>query len=137
MCMNKDSMLNLAMLIVRVIVGGLAIVHGSQKLFGMFDGIGIDGTAKMIEGFGFPEPYVLAVAWAAAEFAGGIFLVFGILARLAATAVFALVVIQLWKANLTFSLLLQSSEIEYNLLVIAACIPVMLLGGGSWSVWDV
>ena len=31
----------------------------------------------------------------------------------------------------------QSGGIEYNLLIIGSSIPLILIGGGSWSVWDV
>ena len=135
--MSKDTMLNLSMLMLRLILGGIFIVHGAQKLFGMFDGIGVEGTAKMVEGLGFSNAYTLAVAWASTEFVSGILLVLGILSRAAGAVIFFLLAVQLWKANLSFGLFLQSSEIEHNLVVLAACIPLVLLGGGSWSVWDV
>ena len=135
--MSKDTMLNLSMLMLRLIIGAVFIVHGAQKLFGMFDGVGVEGTAKMIEGFGFSNPYTLAVVWGSTEFVGGIMLVLGIMSRVAGAAIFSLLVIQLWKANMAFSLFFQSSEVEHNLVVLAACIPLVLIGGGSWSVWDV
>jgi putative oxidoreductase len=134
---NKDNMLNLSLFVLRMILGAIFIVHGAQKLFGMFDGMGIEGTAKMLEGFGFANADILALVWASVEFAGGIFLVLGITARWAALAVAFFMVAQLWKANLAYGLLVQSGEFEHTVLLITSCVPVILLGGGSWSVWDV
>jgi putative oxidoreductase len=71
------------------------------------------------------------------EFVGGIFLVMGILARWAAAALVFTVIVQLWKSSLVYGVFVQDVGIEYGLLIIGACIPLILLGGGSWSVWDV
>ncbi len=135
--MGKENMLNLSMFILRGVLGAIFILQGAQNLFGMFDGIGVEGTAKMLEGYGFANAQTLAIIWACAEFASGIFLVLGMMSRWAALAVASLTTIHLWKTNLAYGLLLQGGDMERNLLIIAACIPIILLGGGSWSVWDV
>ncbi|MFC1570248.1 DoxX family protein [Candidatus Omnitrophota bacterium] len=135
--MKRESLLDLSMFILRLIIGAIFIAHGAQKLFGMFNGIGIEGTTKIIEGLGWPEPYLVAVAWGCIEFVGGIFLAFGILARWAAVAIVLTMLVRLWEINLAYGFFVQEGGIEYNLLVIGACVPLILLGGGSWSVWDV
>ena len=135
--MKKENLLNLSLLILRIIVGSIFIVHGAQKLFGMFNGIGIDGTAKMIESLGMYSPYVLAIIWAAIEFIGGIFLILGALARWAAIAIVCAVLVLWWKTSLVYGFFVQDGSVEYNFLITGACIPIILLGGGSWSVWDI
>jgi len=135
--MEKIKYFNVSMFLLRLIVGTIFIVHGAQKLFGMFDGIGLDGTAKLVAGLGLPEPYILAVIWGSVEFIGGIFLMLGVLARWAAVAIVLTVFIYLCRMGFTYSSLFQYSIIEYNMVIIGACIPVIMMGGGSWSVWDV
>jgi len=135
--MKKENLLNFSMLTLRVIIGTIFVVHGAQKLFGMFDGIGIEGTARMMEGLGMSQPCLIASVWGYVEFIGGICLILGILARWSAVAIIITVFIQLWKVNFIYGFFIQNSDIEYNLLVIGACVPIILLGGGSWSVWDV
>ena len=44
--------MNVALLVLRVVVGGLFIGHGSQKLFGWFGGHGPKGTATFFENLG-------------------------------------------------------------------------------------
>ena len=135
--MKKENMMDLAMFLVRIIIGVVFAAHGAQKLFGMFNGIGLEGTARMMEGMGMAQPYVVASVWASIEFVGGIFLLFGILVRYSAAAMVLTMIIRMWKINLAYGFFIQDGGVEYNLLVIAACMPLILLGGGSWSVWDV
>ena len=134
--MKKENMLDLAMLFTRVILGVVFAAHGAQKLFGMFNGIGLEGAARIMEVMGMPWPYVAASVWASIEFVGGIFLIFGVLARFSAAAIAITMIIRMWKINLVYGFFIQDGGIEYNLLVIAVCIPLILLGGGKWSVWD-
>ena len=136
MNMTRDGRIDFSMFVLRTILGALFVVTGAQKLFGMFGGIGFEGTVKMIEGLGFPYPYIVAGLWAGIEFTGGIFLVLGIMARWSSAAIVIVTLIRIWKVNIIYGSFIQSGGVEYNLLVIAACIPLILMGGGSWSVWD-
>jgi putative oxidoreductase len=73
-----------APVILRVFLGLLFFIHGSQKMFGAFGGAGIAGTAAFFEKFGiFPGLFWTWVV-TIVEFFGGIFLVFGFLTRIAA-----------------------------------------------------
>lgn len=72
------------LLLIRVMVGIVGIFHGSQKLFGLFGGPGIDGFAGYLGSLGIPAPVVSAWLTGLAEFAGGLLLVLGIVPRIAA-----------------------------------------------------
>jgi putative oxidoreductase len=135
--MKNENLFNLSMLILRIVLGAIFVAHGAQKLFGTFDGIGLEGTSKMVEGLGFGNAYSIALIWACIEFIGGIFLILGILARGSAFAIALTMLIRLWKINIMYGFFIQNGGIEYGLLIIGACIPLILMGGGSWSVWDV
>ncbi|MBU1084210.1 MAG: DoxX family protein [Candidatus Omnitrophota bacterium] len=135
--MEKTKFFNISMFLIRLVIGSIFIIHGSQKLFGMFNGIGLDGTSKLVEVLGFPEPYMFAEIWGCIEFLGGIFLLLGVMARWAAVAIASTVLIYMCKVDLAYSSLFQYSVVEYNAVIIGACVPVILMGGGSWSVWDI
>ena len=45
-------MRNLAVLLFRLVLGGLLAAHGAQKLFGWFKGPGIEGTSGFMEMLG-------------------------------------------------------------------------------------
>lgn len=69
---------NLALLAIRLGVGGTMIAHGTQKLFGWFDGPGLDGTAEGFRQMGFPDPKRAAQLSGLAEAAGGASLALGV-----------------------------------------------------------
>ena len=63
----------------RIIIGGLFIMHGAQKLFGSFEGPGMENFANFVG-----LSTTVACIPATVEFVGGIFLVIGLLTRWAA-----------------------------------------------------
>lgn len=135
--MKQENSLNLSMLILRFVLGVIFMAHGAQKLFGMFNGIGLEGTARMIEGLGINKNvHFFALLWAYTEFIGGIFVMLGILARWSAGALGIIVLTRLWKISLVYGFFVKGGGIEYDILILGACIPIILMGGGSWSVWD-
>lgn len=69
---------NLALLAIRLGVGGTLIAHGTQKLFGWFGGPGPEGTAEGFKQMGFPEPRRAAQMSGLAETVGGASLVLGL-----------------------------------------------------------
>jgi hypothetical protein len=66
--------MNVALLVLRVIVGGLFVGHGCQKLLGWFGGHGPRGTASFFGGVGLAPALPLALLAGAAELVGGLLL---------------------------------------------------------------
>jgi putative oxidoreductase len=64
-------MTGIALLLLRVVTGGLLIGHGAQKLFGSFGGKGIQGTARNFNKLGLEPAEQWAQVAGAAEVAGG------------------------------------------------------------------
>ncbi|MDD4956253.1 MAG: DoxX family protein [Candidatus Omnitrophica bacterium] len=134
--MKKETLLNFSLFVLRSVVGVIFFYHGAQKLFGMFDGVGLEGTVKLVEGLGLSQAYMVAVVWGGIELIAGMFLVFGIFSRYAATLLLIIVVVQFWKIDLGYGVFLQSNLLEYRAVLFGACVTIVSLGGGSWSVWD-
>ena len=65
-------MRSLAVLIVRLVVGGLLAGHGAQKLFGWFGGAGIEGTAAWMESMRLRPGTAWARLAGGAELGGGL-----------------------------------------------------------------
>ncbi|MGP3967614.1 DoxX family protein [Streptomyces sp. 6N223] len=75
------------LLLLRLAVGLTIAVHGSQKLFGWFDGFGLTGTGMGFEAMGYPSGRTMALIAGLSEFAGGLGLALGLFTPLAAAAV--------------------------------------------------
>src|SRR5438270_7948806 len=74
---------NWAALIIRLSVGIVVFPHGSQKLFGWFNGYGFQGTMGFLTG-GAHLPWIIAFLVILIESIGSILLIFGFLSRIAA-----------------------------------------------------
>ena len=83
------------MTILRVILGITFMMHGAQKLFGMFGGGGLDGTTKFMASLGLEPASLMAFMAGLGEFGGGLLLLLGLFTRLGAlgTAIVSLVAI--------------------------------------------
>jgi putative oxidoreductase len=64
--------------VARVVLGGYLAVHGAQKLFGLFGGNGIEGTAKGFEHLGLTPAREMTILAGSAELAGGVLTATGI-----------------------------------------------------------
>ena len=131
---NGDWVLTLA----RVILGVVFFAHGAQKLLGWFGGHGLNATIGMFrDQLGIPAP--LAYLAIAAEFFGGLGLIVGFLARVAAVGVAVTMAVAMVKVHLQHGFFLnwfgdkQGHGFEYHLLAIALALVVIVHGAGAFS----
>ena len=67
-----EQMRSAGLLLIRVMIGFVFFYHGGQKLFGIFGGYGIEGTAGFFASIGIPFPTLSVYLAGGAEFFGGI-----------------------------------------------------------------
>lgn len=132
---SNDGVLTL----MRLVLGIVFFLHGAQKVFGWFGGFGFSGTMRAFTGMmHIPAPFAFLAIMA--EFLGGLGLIAGLLARVAAFGIavdmcvavamvhFANGPFMNWAGN-------QKGEgYEYHLLALAIAIPIMIRGAGAFSV---
>ncbi|SDG36819.1 putative oxidoreductase [Lentzea fradiae] len=80
---------DIGLLGLRAVLGGIFVLHGLQKVFGLFGGPGINGFAQSLEKMGYRESVVLAWVTGITELAGGSLLVLGLFTPLAAAGLLA------------------------------------------------
>lgn len=78
------------LLLLRFAVGGTFFAHGMQKVFGLWGGPGIAGFARVLEGYGYAPPVVLAWVTGLVELVAGASVVLGVGTPLAAGGLVAL-----------------------------------------------
>ncbi len=83
---------DVGLLLLRFAVGGTFFAHGMQIVSGLWGGPGIDGFARILEGFGYQQPVVLAWVAGITAVVGGALVVLGFLTPLAAAGLLALMI---------------------------------------------
>jgi putative oxidoreductase len=118
---------DLALLVVRIAAGVIFMAHGSQKLFGAFEGMGLEKTVQML---GSPLGYLVAVG----EFFGSVGLVFGFLSRFSAAALIVIMIGAIVKVHGANGFFLEKHGYEYCVALIGLLLPILLCGPGRFSI---
>jgi putative oxidoreductase len=129
---------DLALFILRVLLGLVFFPHGAQKVFGWFGGHGFSAAmTSFTVNLGIPAFFAfLAIL---AESLGAVALLTGFLTRIAAFGLTCNMVVAVFMIHLKNGFFMnwlgnQKGEgIEYHILVVAITLALMIKGGGKWS----
>jgi putative oxidoreductase len=120
-------------LLLRLSVGGFFVGHGTQKLFGWFDGYGLDATAESFEKLGLRPGKANALAAGAAEAGGGALLALGLATPLAASVLSATMITAIETVHAKNGPWATKGGYEYNVVLIAAVLLLVEAGPGGLS----
>ena len=130
---------NAATVILRLVLGTVFFAHGAQKMLGWFGGYGFSGTMGYFTGTAH-IPAVFAFLAIAAEFFGGLGLIFGFLTRIAAFGISVNMLVAIATVHGAMGFFMnwtgaQKGEgFEYHLLVLAITAFLMIRGAGAFSI---
>jgi uncharacterized membrane protein YphA (DoxX/SURF4 family) len=123
---------DLALLIVRVLIGVVFLMHGIQKFQ-----IGIDGIADYFGNtVGIPAPQFFAWVVALTETVGGAALILGIFSRLAGLLLSVVMVVAMVMVKIKVGLIApmaQGAGMELDLALLAGLRSIVLQGAGVYS----
>jgi putative oxidoreductase len=125
--------MDLALLVLRLVVGLLFVGHGAQKLFGIWGGHGLAGTAGFFDSIGLRPGRIHAPAAGAAEFFGGALLALGLFTPFAAAALIGVMVAAVLTVHLPNGLWATAQGYEFNLVLGAVAFALAGAGPGKWS----
>jgi len=123
----------------RVILGCVMFPHGAQKLFGWFGGFGFTNSMTYFtQTTGLP--WIIAFLIIMGESLGSLGLIVGFFTRLSALGLICIMVGAIITVHIPNGFFMnwfgkQAGEgFEYHLLVIGMSIPLLISGGGKYSV---
>ncbi len=121
------------LLLIRLMVGVVFIFHGAQKMFGVWDGPGLEGFATTLgDKLGFPMPGLNAFLAASAELFGGMVLVLGTGTRVAAIPMAFTMAVACYVHRGAFSI--QANGMEYALTLGVILVALGLMGPGRFTI---
>lgn len=120
-------------LAIRAMVGVVMVFHGAQKLFGLFDGPGIEGAQRALASMGIPLPGLSVYLAGGAEFFGGLGLIAGLMTRFWALSIaFAMFVAALVVHGEAFDA--RKDGMEFPLTLAVVSVGIVFTGAGPLSI---
>lgn len=126
--------MNLGLLILRLVVGLLFVGHGAQKLFGIWGGHGLAGTAGFFEQIGLKPGRIHALAAGLMELGGGLLLALGLITPVASAALIAVMTAAVITVHGAKGLWAGNGGYEFNLTLAGAAFALAAVGAGNWSI---
>jgi len=121
-------------LVARMVVGFLMFGHGTQKLFGWFDGAGLAGSSQNMEKLGLRPGREYAALAGISEAASGMLLATGTALPAAAALVTGVMETAAKRAHLKNGIWITKGGYEYPLVMTAAVLSLAEAGAGRLSV---
>ncbi len=115
----------------RVMLGVVFVYHGSQKLFGFFEGPGVEGFAGFLASLGMPLPTLNAYMAGGTEFFGGLLLIVGVLSRLVSIPLMVTMLVAAFMVGEGFEA--RAGGMEYPLTLGVVVAGLGLIGPGRFT----
>jgi len=127
-------MTNLALLVLRLVTGGLMAGHGTQKLFGWWSGPGLKGTQGFMEKLGMRPGHVWGTMAAVGETSGGVLTALGALHPLGPLNIMSAMIVAARRAHWGKPIWVTSGGAELPLTNLAIAASLAMTGPGKISV---
>ena len=136
----KSNLNDLALLLLRLALGGVMWAHGAQKLLGLSGGAGTTAFVRQVALLGFPP----ALGWLviAVEFLGGIAIALGVLSRLAALGYAGVMAVGIWKLHAANGFFMnwhgvagRGEGYEYPLVLGVVALVLLVAGPGKYALY--
>lgn len=124
--------ISIALLMVRVVIGGLFFGHASQKLFGWLGGGGFAATVSGFGQMGFRPAHLFAGLAAVTELVVAVLIVLGLLGPVGPALLVSVMIVAAVAVH-PHGLMASQNGVEVPLLYTAAGVALALIGFGHYS----
>jgi putative oxidoreductase len=121
------------LLFARLVVGLLVAAHGTQKVFGWFDGYGLAGTGGFFVQLGFRPGRFFAAVAGGTEVVSGLLLALGLLGPIGPALILSVMLVAAVTVHLPGGIFAQNNGVEVPLLYATAAAALALTGFGAYS----
>jgi putative oxidoreductase len=129
-----ESLVDTALLLLRIVVGLYIAAHGAQKLIGWFGGPGFAGTQGFIGGmFGFRPAWLWTLSLGLAEVVGGLLTAFGLLGPIGPIAISAAMLVATIVVHWAKGPWGSEGGYELTLTNLAIAVSLGVAGPGAYS----
>jgi putative oxidoreductase len=125
---------SLGRLALRAVIGGLFIGHGTQKLFGWFEGPGLRETGEEFDSIGLRPGRPQATTAGISETLGGALIGAGLLTPVGSALITGVMTQAIRTVHAGKGPWFTDDGWEYNAVLIAAVFAITDLGPGAWSI---
>lgn len=125
--------MDIALLIVRLIVGLAIAAHGAQKLFGWFGGYGLAGTGNFFEQLGWRPGRAFALGAGLGEFGGGVLTLLGLGGPIGPALIVMVMVAAIFSVHISKGFWAQDGGYELPVMYISTALALAFAGFGVIS----
>jgi putative oxidoreductase len=127
-------LIDVALLVLRLVVGVYLAAHGAQKLFGWFGGPGLSGTIQGMDAhLRFRPAWVWGTLVALSEVVGGLLIAIGLLGPVGPTMLAGAMLVATFVAHWNQGPWIAKGGYELTLTNLAVVVAVALVGVGRYS----
>lgn len=124
--------MNIALLIIRVVLGLAIARHGAEKLFGWFGGYGLNGTAGFFEQLGWRPGRLFVLGAIGGELGGGLLTILGLGGPIGPALIIMVMLVAIFSVHFAKGFAQTNGGYELNTMyILAALAPAFDLGAYS------
>jgi putative oxidoreductase len=127
---QEEDIVDVGRFLIRLLIGGFFIGHGTQKLLGWFGGGGPEQTGQMFESVGLRPGRRMAVAAGATEVTGGTLIAAGLATPFAAASLIGVMLTAIKSVHWSKGPWVTSGGYEYNAVLVAVLFTLAERGPG-------
>lgn len=125
--------MSLALLILRLMLGITLILHGTQKLFGWFGGMGPSRMMQFLESGGLKPSWFWVSLAILGEVGGGVSVALGLLTPFGAAGIFGAMFMAAFKTHWKNGFFATKGGYEYPLSLVFVSIAIGIAGPGAYA----